>query len=178
MELSQLNKAIILAKEKGYYSDKLGNIFSKTGRRLKLSEIKAKNKKNKYLKFTIKCLKSRNCKNIPVHRFIAYLKFGETLFIPGLQVRHLNENSKDNSWENIELGTMQQNSLDRPRQKRIDSGKHAASFLKILTDDQVRELRKDRINGYTYTQLMKKYNIKTKHTISSILKNRTYTDVV
>lgn len=50
--------------------------------------------------------------HLALHRLQAYIKFGEALFVNGIEVRHLNGNKLDNSCENIAIGTHQQNMLD------------------------------------------------------------------
>src|SRR5262245_6634360 len=41
----------------------------------------------------------------PVHRLQAFQKYGDQIYAPGLAVRHKNNNSLDNSLDNILLGS-------------------------------------------------------------------------
>lgn len=62
-----------------------------------------------------------------VHRLQAYQKFGDAIFQPGVDVRHLNGNKLDNSASNIAIGTRSQNRMDMPRGARIASARNAAN---------------------------------------------------
>lgn len=108
-----------------------------------------------------------------VHRLAAYQKFEDRLFTPGLEVRHLNNNCLDNSPGNLELGTKVQNAQDIPANVRRSRAKHAASFLRKLSDEEVANLRRDRLTGMTYKQLASKYGV-TKASISYIVHSKTY----
>lgn len=76
-------------------------------------------------------------------------------------VRHLNGNKLDNSFENIAIGTQQDNMLDKPKHKRIEWASHPKYDYESI--------KKDRLLGMTYRELMNKYNISSKGTISYII---------
>lgn len=94
----------------------------------------------------------------------------------GIHIRHLDGNSRNNARENLALGTPQQNSMDRPEEERKKHAKVAASYLKKLSDDQVRELRRARKAGASYKELQARFGL-TKSTVSYIVNRKTYTDV-
>lgn len=48
------------------------------------------------------------------HRLIAYAKYGDLIFEPGIEVRHLDNNSFNNHPTNIDIGTRSMNMLDLP----------------------------------------------------------------
>ena len=77
------------AKKKGYYTDKNGNIFSS---RKQLSLVKRVKRDGYTLyHFSIRYFDQRE--TIPVHKFIAYLKYGSKIFDEGIVVRHFDNNS-------------------------------------------------------------------------------------
>jgi hypothetical protein len=147
---------IKLAIKKGYYNDDSGNIFSKRGK-LKLYS------KNNYLGFSIKHL-NRNFR-IPTHRFIAYILYGDIIFELGIQVRHLDGNSLNNTSKNINYGTCSQNHMDKPKLTRQITAKFAN---KKHSDELIKSLKIDREGGLTYKQLGQKYNL-CKSTLSYYL---------
>src|SRR5437763_11161941 len=101
-QLTWHEKGIILAKNKGYYHDKQGNIYNKSGGEVIL------HKNGYYLRFGVRADKMygrRKMLNIAVHRFIAYCKFGEIVFMDGVYVRHKNGKALDNRPDNLLVGT-------------------------------------------------------------------------
>lgn len=116
----------------------------------------------------------RKTEQFSLHRLQAYQKFGDTIFAEGIVVRHLDGNPLNNSFSNIEIGTQKDNALDIPKETRKRTGKNAASFLRKLSEKEAKEIRKLRQEGWKYKDLMKKFNIKSKATISYICNNKTY----
>lgn len=112
---------------------------------------------------------------IVLHKIIAYFKFGIEAFKIGIEVRHLNGDKLDNSWENISIGTSQDNKLDVPNHKRL--GRNARK----LTKDQVKEIR-DRYKKFGYKrdgfhkQLSKEFNISPR-TLYDIIRGRIWTNI-
>lgn len=105
-------------------------------------------------------------KNIGVHRFVAYMKYGEKTFEPGIQVRHLDNDSFNNIHDNIAIGTASENAMDKSKEMRMKCALTATSFVRKHNHLAVLE---DHKKGVSYTQLMKKYNISSKGTISWII---------
>lgn len=112
-----------------------------------------------------------------VHRLQAYQKFGEAMFMDGIEVRHKDNNHLNNGEDNILLGTKSENMMDLPEEFRIKRAKRAASFLRALTDDQVREIRRLSAAGVTYNTLVEQFGV-AKGTISYVVNRRMYADVV
>lgn len=110
-----------IAKKRGYRHDDEGNIYGARGHKLVLSN----NPINEYLRFYVcthvlppnKKRKKRKpvVRTIPVHRFIAWCKFGDDIFTPGIVVRHMDGNHLNNRPDNLELGTHSDNYYDRLR---------------------------------------------------------------
>lgn len=78
---------------------------------------------------------------IMVHRMQAYQKYGDKIFEVGFVVRHKGDDKSNNSWDNILLGSQQENCLDVPRERRVAQARRAASFCRIFTDEDVARMR-------------------------------------
>ena len=102
-------------------------------------------------------------KSLPFHRIMAYQKFKTDMFKEGILVRHLDGNPINNSIDNIDIGTAHDNRMDIPKYIRqlINS--------KAKRIHNYKEIRKDRVLGMTYKELMFKYNISSKGTVSHII---------
>ena len=161
-----------LAYTKGYRATESGDVISPLGCSLKLY----RNRSNGYLRYTVYTNETKKSGKVWVHRFVAYCKYGELLDEDGIEVRHLNGNQQDNTWDNIAIGTRSENMMDRPKSKRQRIAHQAASVNRKLTDDQVREFRADREEGATYRQLMEKYHI-AQPTVHKIINKKTYANV-
>ena len=152
--MSKNNRNILICFNKGYVIDEYGNVKNKD----KL--LKCSVNINGYLKFSIRT-KTESSTPVFVHKLQAYFKYGNKIFEKGIVVRHLNGNKLDNSFENIAIGTQQDNMLDKPKHKRIEWASHPKYDYESI--------KKDRLLGMTYRELMNKYNISSKGTISYII---------
>lgn len=162
--MSQAKAALIQAYEKGYrVKDNLVyGIVKKQPLKLRCSQAG-------YFYFNIK-LGSKTL-NVFLHRLVAYEKYQNKLFEPGILVRHLNGDRKDNSFENICIGTQTENMLDRDPKERLRHAMKASSFIRKFTNDQVTQIKTDHSNGFGYKALMEKYCISSKGTLHYILNN-------
>ena len=106
-----------------------------------------------------------------VHSLVAYQKFGEKLFEEGIQVRHLDGTRTNNTPENIALGTQKQNTMDRSPTSRKQHAKHAASFWKKHDHDAIRRFYTE--NDVSYSDVMAKFGISSKGTVSWIINTGT-----
>lgn len=150
----------------GFTIDKDGNVTNPKG-----GKVKGRIDLRGYLIFSVKYKKIYTIK-IGVHRFQAYFKFGDEIYKNEVVVRHLNGNPLDNSWNNIEIGSQQENNLDKLPEVRTKAA-YLASRKKVkFNDDIVKQIRLDYKNGLNYRELMSKYGIKSKGTISYIVKKR------
>jgi hypothetical protein len=105
--------------------------------------------------------------NCGVHRLMAYQKYGNAIFSVGVQVRHLNGNSLDNSYD----------ANDKPRSTHERTTKNAASYLRRFTDEEVVEILNDRYTrNMTLAQIRAKWNM-CKATASYIYSGRVYKEV-
>jgi hypothetical protein len=158
--LTKVNRGIIHANNIGYKVNENGEVISNRGNIRKLND----NKKG-YYRISIR-LNGEQI-NIPVHKMVAYQKFGDKIFEKGIQVRHLNSNSFDNSYDNIEIGTQSKNMMDTPKEERIRRAKHASSFLKKYNHEKVISFYN---NCKSYKKTMEKFDISSKSTLNFILK--------
>lgn len=155
-------KAVIIASDKGYEVDDNGNIFYKNKKR-SLRLYKG------YYYFAVRV----NFKNksfmhpIAVHRFIGYKKFGNRIFKKGIHIRHLDSNSLNNNINNICIGTVSDNNLDKPLKVRIKASLIATSFVKVHNHEEIVRLHNE---GMSYKEIMKKFNISSKGTVSFIIR--------
>lgn len=116
------NEIIRHAVRRGYTADHTGQLFNPKGKPVKgIVRKHTRNRKGKgsgvYLirKYNLTHPTKKYCSRpISAHRLIAYMKYGEAVFEAEC-VRHLNDNSLDNSWDNIALGTYMDNHLDAVR---------------------------------------------------------------
>jgi len=155
MKLSKKNRAILMAVEKGYKVNKEGKVFSLH------SEIKLNYEKDDYAQFSIRLF--GEVVKISVHRLQCYQKYGMGIFEKGIVCRHLDGNPKNNNWHNLAIGTQSENMMDMPKEKRIlNASNPKYNHLEIIKDYYE--------NGLSYGKLMKKYGIKSKGTMSNIIK--------
>ena len=160
--MNQAKAALIQAYEKGYrVKDNLVyGIVKKQPLKLSCSQAG-------YLFFNIR-LSSKTLK-VFLHRLVAYEKYQDKLFEPGILVRHLNGNRKDNSFKNISIGTQTENMLDRDPEERLNHAIKASSSIRKFTNEKVNQIKLDYSNGLGYKTLMEKYCISSKGTLHYIL---------
>lgn len=154
--------AIKEAKEKGYKFSLKGDIITPKGKIRKLFL-----NSNGYYSFGFKT-KENKVIGIEVHRFIGYMKYGDILFDKNFIIRHLNNNSKDNSFDNLGRGTHSENRYDMPEKERLKYSLNATSKVKIHNHE---DILKRREQGATYKELMEEFNISSKGTLSFIINN-------
>ncbi len=153
------SRSEIYAYEIGYRVTEDGYVQSPSGKYIgHLS-------KDGYVRFSIQNKRKRY--SIFAHRLQAYQKYGEKIYIKGLQVRHLNNNKTDNSIDNIDLGTNKENISDRNREDILKQALHASSFTKKYNNDKVREYYSQ---TKSYKLTMDKFNISSSGTLYYILK--------
>lgn len=108
--------------------------------------------------------------HVPFHRLKAYFIFGDAMFLPGIQVRHLNGNPRDWSNTNIALGTQHENIMDRTPASRTSHATRAASYIKKVTKAQREEIRNlYKNNNMTMPEIARLYGLKSKGTVCMII---------
>ena len=153
-----MNK-VLIAHNKGYRVTKEGKVIGVKGNELKLNNYKG------YYRFNFRNL-NNGVSHVPVHRLQAYHKFGDAIFEKGIMVRHLDGDSTNNSWDNIEIGTNSDNMMDMSAEIRLAKALHATSFT--------RKHDKEAIKAYyaeykSYAKTMEHFNISSKGTLHFIL---------
>jgi len=104
--------------------------------------------------------------HVHFHRMQAFQKYGNKIYNENLEVRHLNGNKLDNSFDNIFLGTHSDNMKDIPKKTRIKKAIFASSFIKKHNHKAIKAFRQE---GATYKKIMERFNIASKGTISYII---------
>lgn len=153
-----MNK-VKIAYEKGYRVDKEGNPSSSFG------PLKYCLNKKGYKIIGVKI--EGLAKNVFVHRLQAFQKYGDDMFEKGIQVRHKNGISTDNSWDNILIGTASENRMDIPAHIRLSSAMRASSFIKKHDHEKV--ISYHMTNGNSYKKTMLEFNIPSKGSLHWIL---------
>lgn len=148
-----------VAIQKGYKIDINGVAYSKNRR---LSVVKSR---GGYLYFSVRDFNGKRV-NIFVHRLQAYQKFGDKILEECVVVRHLNNNSCDNSNANIDIGTQSENMMDRDRVNRLNQAIYASSFLKKYDNSTIRDFHSI---SNSYKKTMNEFNITSKGTLWHIL---------
>ena len=152
---------IKIASEKGYIVNNNGEVFYKEKKR----KLNFKTCKNQYAYFNARI--NDKPTRIEVHRLQAYQKYGDVIFEKNIVVRHLNGNSKDNSYGNIEIGTQKENILDIPKEKRVEHAKYASSFMKKYSHEDVYEFYQ---KTKSYKETMEYFEIPSKNGLFFIIK--------
>lgn len=128
-------------------------------------------------------------KHFPLHKFVAYLLYGEDAFSTNLEVRHLNGNTLDLSKDNIVLGTSSENQLDkncsdRSRAASIARNSQGRPTNSKLTEECVREIREyyksnkigKKVKSGLLIELSLKYDVSIQ-CIQSVVYNRLWKDL-
>ena len=170
--VSRRKQIVVFAFEKGYRI-KNNKAYSPSGKEL----FGFRNHKSKW---GYQCLQIYTkgffpCRSDYVfwHQLVAFEKFGDTFLDDKIVVRHLNGNHLDNSWDNIAIGSPQDNSLDRnPIDRKIHALKTSQS-MRRFTDKEIEQIKIDRQNGMSYNQLIQKYST-SKGTLSFLFNHALY----
>lgn len=120
--MNKRNRAIITAAEKGYIATKKGDVIGPRG-----EILKDQYDRDGYRYFNIK-----ECgvySHVRIHRFIAFMLFGERVFEKGVQVRHLDGNKTNCTPENLALGSQSENMMDKPEAVRLMQAKKKPPLL-------------------------------------------------
>lgn len=157
-----------IAWMRGYRITRDGQVISpKSGKPLKPYVAK----RDGYLAFTLD-----HTYKVMIARFQGYAKFGDRIYQPGMQVRHLNGERTDNSFDNIAIGTQSENMMDRRPEDRLAHAKHAASHIRKLSAEDVIAMREARAAGAKLSELCRRYGM-SKGGISDIVTGKQRVDV-
>jgi len=110
---------------------------------------------------------NRKMTSVYTHRLVAAQKFGiDALMVDGIQVRHLDNDSTNNSHKNIAIGTAKDNANDKEPVTRMRCAMNASRKIRKLSDEQLIELRMLRNEGWSYSKLMDRFGVTSKGTMS------------
>jgi hypothetical protein len=167
------NEMLVWIVRKGYVINDKGELYTPDGKLRKLDIDK-----RGYYRFSVQY--KGCCRGINAHRLVAYIKYGDKMFEPGIEVRHLNGNRVDLSYNNIVIGTHHDNMMDVPKQIRIKNGniasKKGGESRRKFTIGEVNEIKKLNKHGISYKKLSIAYHT-AKSTLSYIINNKTYRQV-
>lgn len=154
-----------IAKSMGYYVDKSGQAYSPRGNKVGTCG------RDGYMYLGIRVNRKKVIK-VYIHRLQAYQKFGNKIYEKDLEIRHLNNELKDNSFDNIGIGTHTENMLDVPKEVRCYNSINAGNAAKRYSDEQAQEMYQKHLMGMSYKQIMKEYGISSLGTLSFIINKR------
>lgn len=100
------------------------------------------------------------------HRLQAFHKYGEELFKKGVVVRHKNSIKTDCSEDNILIGTMADNNMDKPKDDRLMYAINATSYVRKYNASEVKDFY---IINKSYKKTMEEFGISSKGTLHFIL---------
>ena len=149
-----------IAQSRGYFVSELGVLLNKNG--IQVGNISSNGR------ITAKLRHNKRFITFSAHRLQAYQKYEESMYSKGIEVRHFNGDPLDNSWNNILIGTHQQNMMDIPEQVRIKKALHATSFVRKYDKEVVKKFYN---NCKSYAKTMKEFNISSKGTLHFIINN-------
>jgi hypothetical protein len=170
--ISKNIEQVVLAYEKGYrvINGEVISPFTGKPRKLRIQNTKGYKKYS----FTIN-EKGKSSYPVEVHKLVAYQKYGNKMFDPELEVRHLNNNSLNNVEENILLGTKVDNANDKPEEQRRKLSINASTSIRKFTDIEMDNIR--RYHRGSYRDTMEMFDITSKGTLHYIL-NTEYQTIV
>ena len=166
MNLNKTQTAVKTAYDKGYRVNKYGEVIGKKGK------ILSYKLNHGYKMFCVR-LKNGETYAIHYHRLQAYQKFGNIIFKKDINVRHLNGDSLDNSFDNIDIGTCSDNMMDILPEvrsiKAINATRKKQDSIRSFEERCL--IYEDLKNKIPYSEIMKKYSISSKGTLS-FMKNK------
>ena len=121
--LSLKNKVVVYTYNKGYRITKEGKIVNPNR-----VIINGHLYNGKYSHRTFSVRYEGKSVNVRVHKLQAYQKYGDAVFEENIQVRHLDGNYDNNSWDNIALGTQSDNMMDIPKKEREKNRNNTVLF--------------------------------------------------
>lgn len=163
--MNKTNKALTHAYRRGYRV----SIDGKRVKGIRKKSLSLTPNSSGYFQFCIR-LPIGERYPVDVHRLQAFQKYGLEMFEEGMNVRHLNNNKLDNSWDNIAIGTMSDNSMDMsPRARSMRP-------MACLSESDVLDIARRVENGaYKHYQLLaEEYGLKSEQSIYNIMNGKTW----
>lgn len=187
MKIVQHHETIRFAVNKGYTFDFDAQcLITPSGKRIHPRLYG----KQRYPCITIN-IGNKEYKSFLMHKFVAYLLFGEDAFADKMQVRHLDGNVLNLHKENLAMGTCQQNHYDKPeatRKRMAETARRAQGIRpptskipeqlvpSILWDYWNLKGESKRAKAGTVTGLVKKYGY-TRRAIQAVCLGYSFPDI-
>lgn len=153
--MSKTHEAIKLAFRKGYRVTENGEVVNATGK-VRALQIRRRRTDARYV-FNIAIPGGRRFP-VPVHKLQAYQKYGEDSLAEGIVARHLDGDAFNNRPDNIALGSVLDNIMDRPAVERSSHAlKASLSQQHARTDWDL--IEKDHRDGRGFKKLSQKYGV-------------------
>ncbi len=172
MSISNSRRKLLLAYSKGYRVFN-GKVVSPKGKTLSVYIPKSG---RPYPRFSI-YFEGRPA-SVDVHRLASYQKFGDAMFETGVEVRHLNVNPQDFSFDNLALGSPTENALDIPdglRSSRSSvGGKIGGRKNRVFAKDQIFSILDD-LASMSQKEVAEKYQVSTR-VINNISRGQSYNE--
>lgn len=163
-KISKTKQAVIEAYKRGYRIKNDGSMINPKGKTIRGWIKNSRGVKYRHCTIVIGSRSdgTRKHYSFGFHRLAGLQNFGIDEFIKDLHIRHLNNNSLDNSLSNIGIGTASQNMMDKPKSQRVKQAKLASSHIER---SDWGDIEADRNNGMSYRKLAEKYKM-SKGTLS------------
>ena len=154
--MSKTNEVVVMAHRKGYRVTEEGKVVNAVGR-FRKCQVKTSNGDARFV-FNI-AIGGGEVFPVLVHKLQGFQKFGDAMFAPSVQVRHLDGDALNNRTDNIAIGTPSDNAMDRhpvARQLHAQKGNRGkgaaceATWSSISLDHQ---------EGMGYKKLRAKYGV-------------------
>lgn len=172
--MSRLAERTLRARSLGYTVTEDGRTLTPEGRELKTSEVKG------YSRFSIPRHEGDSDRTVYVHRLAALQWYGKAALAPGKQVRHLDDDTRNNARSNLALGTNTSNQMDidprKRRERATRASKAATEKNRKFTPEAVREIRQRHASGQSIKHIARCLGVSTA-TISYIVNRQSYRDI-
>lgn len=162
---SMFNKNEIEAYNRGYRMLNNGILLSPNSKKINGSITR-----DGYYETGIR-INGKTCK-FRLHRLQAYQKYNNKIYNNGIVVRHLNGNCKDNSYDNICIGTDKDNKMDMPKNKVLELAINASKYVTKYSNLDVIKIKEYYKLTKSYKKTMTEFGISSKGTLYFIIKKR------
>ena len=163
--MSKLNIFLLEAYKRGYRVSLCGSHITFHGKKIKQKDIS----NTGYPRISIRI--GLEIKGIAWHRLQAYQKYKNLLFEQGIVVRHVNSIKTDCSYDNILIGTMKDNNMDKTKEDRL---KYSLNATESWRKHNATEIKIFHSISKSYQETMNRFNISSKGTLHFILKSAKY----
>jgi hypothetical protein len=164
--MNESNFYIVEAYNKGYRVIK-GQVYNPKGMVLSLRETDSG-----YLDFGY-YRKGKGKIRLRIHRLVAYQKYGIDMFKEGIECRHSDGDSRNNTDDNVLIGSHSQNMMDRPKKVRLAQSLIACEAAKEKTikysNEEVEKIKEMYNETKSYKKVMEAFSITSKGTLHYII---------